>query len=199
MDNQKIVANNHHLKLITYEGGQHLVTYKYNNNQAFVDTLIAVNRNQKMEDLYCNYFNYWYNTVQGGLFCNFSSHSAPSKYGSWGVKEFMTDTLAPKYMGLKNCVFNFNSTPPSQIKDVGKSQGLNVYPVPVKNGILNIEHRFKKPKITLYDITGKTIEYNIITEDLNSLSIKVKHYSGFAILSLKDNSKYLSKPVIFTE
>ncbi len=104
MDALKVVADKHNIGLVAYEGGQHLVTYAYNNNAAFVDTLIAVNRHQRMENLYCNYFDYWYSTVQGGLFCNYSSHGLPSKYGSWGVKEFLADTLAAKYAGLKNCV-----------------------------------------------------------------------------------------------
>ena len=199
MDKQKTIAQNHNLKLITYEGGQHLVTYKYRENQAFVDTLITVNRNPAMENLYCEYFNYWYNTVDGGLFCNFSSHGTSSKYGSWGIKEFMNDTLAPKYLGLKNCVFKFNTTPPSEIQDKKRSENINVYPVPAKNGILNINHNLKKPVVTLCDITGKSIGYDILSKTQNNLSIRVKQYTGFAILTLTDNRKLTSKPIIFTE
>jgi hypothetical protein len=198
MAKQKTIADNHNLKLVTYEGGQHLVTYSYRENQAFVDTLIAVNRNPEMENLYCAYFNYWYNTVQGGLFCNFSSHRTASKYGSWGVKEFMNDTLAPKYLGLKNCVFKFNTTPPSQTEIKKRTQNLNVYPIPAKDGILNISHKLDNPVVALCDIAGKSIDYNIIYETQNNLSIKVKRYTGFAILTLKDNCEITSKPVVFT-
>ncbi len=198
MDKQHRVAVEHNLKLIAYEGGQHLVTYKYNNNKAFVDTLIAVNRNPRMEDLYCSYFNYWYNIAGKGLFCNFSSHGTPSKYGSWGVKEFMNDTLAPKYLGLKNCVFKYNSALPMQLKIEKKFGELIVYPVPAKNGILNIDHNFNNPNILLCDIAGKPIKYNVLNEEQNSFTIKVNHYTGFAILTLIDNREFTSKPVIFT-
>jgi len=106
MQDIKLVSQNHNVDYIAYEGGQHLVSYAYTSNSNFINTLIEVNRDSRMEDLYCQYFNYWYDTIQGGLFCHFTSHNKPSIYGSFGIKEHFGDTLSPKYLGLKNCVFD---------------------------------------------------------------------------------------------
>ncbi|MBC8196400.1 MAG: T9SS C-terminal target domain-containing protein [Candidatus Marinimicrobia bacterium] len=124
MQDGKLVAQNHNVEYIAYEGGQHLVSYAYTSNLNFVNTLIEVNRNPRMEDLYCQYFNYWYDTIQGGLFCQFTSHYKPGIYGSWGVKEHMNDTLAPKYLGLKNCVFNANAM--SMLGDLNQDGTINI-------------------------------------------------------------------------
>lgn len=112
MDDQKAVADAHGLELIAYEGGQHLAASPtYHNDTAYVAKLIAANHDPLMQAMYCDYFNHWYDSTQAGIFVNFTSHGLYSKYGSWGVKEYMNDTLNPKYLGLQNCVFSYNSIP----------------------------------------------------------------------------------------
>lgn len=106
------VANDHNLDLIAYEGGQHLVAYwPYNQNDAYVDKLLDANRDPRMQGMYCDYFDAWYDTFDGGLFANFSSHGGYSMHGAWGVKETYEDVSAPKYLALQNCVFNSNALP----------------------------------------------------------------------------------------
>lgn len=112
MTNNLAVANTHNLDLICYEGGQHLVATGNNMNiDVLTNKLKATNHHEGMTGLYCDYFNYWYEQA-GGLFCHFSSTGRYSKYGSWGVKEFEHDTLNPKYIGLQNCVFAYNTVEP---------------------------------------------------------------------------------------
>lgn len=119
MDATKTVADNHGLDLLAYEGGQHLVAYfPYYNDTAFVRKLLDVNRHPRMQSMYCEYFEHWYDTTQADMFCAFSSHGAYSKYGAWGMKESYEDTLAPKYLGMRNCVFSQNHIdPPLAVAD----------------------------------------------------------------------------------
>ncbi len=125
IDEQKVVATDHGLELGAYEGGQHMVAYGYLNNETLTQKLTDANRHARMENLYCEYLNYWYDNVPNGLFANFSSISAFTKWGSWGIKEYtgQPDEAAPKYLAFKNCVFNANILP----------IGLNKFDVNVTN------------------------------------------------------------------
>ncbi len=110
MQDQKAVADQHNLKLVAYECGAHLVATGNNtNNGTLTNKLISANRDTALQRMYCEYSNYWYQTTQGDLFCYFSSHGLYSQWGSWGLKETMTDTLSPRYLALQQCVFS--STP----------------------------------------------------------------------------------------
>ncbi len=105
------VAQSHAIDLITYEGGQHLVGSRGNENiEELTNKLIAANHHPKMKELYQQYFNHWYENY-GGLFVNFSSHGRYSKWGSWGIKEHMENFDNPKYKGLQKAVFSYNTLP----------------------------------------------------------------------------------------
>jgi hypothetical protein len=200
MDANKIVADTHNLQLIAYEGGQHLVANgTYQNDAAFTTKLTAANRHSRMQDLYCEYFNSWYDNTQAGMFCHFSSHGVYGKYGSWGVKEYMEDTLSPKYLGLQNCVFNFNTdTSTANIIEL-ENQLLKIYPVPSSSGYINIEHNFHKPTIYLYDITGRSIRFSIVAYSQKGFVLNAYGYKGFAILSLNQKDVFISRKVFFTD
>ncbi|MFK7970875.1 MAG: Ig-like domain-containing protein [Bacteroidia bacterium] len=120
MDACKVVADNHNLDLLAYEGGQHLVAYApYHNDTSFARKILDANRDPRLQSMYCEYFEHWYDTTQAAMFCAFSSHGAYSKYGAWGMKESYADTLAPKYLGMVNCVFSQNQIdPPLALADV---------------------------------------------------------------------------------
>jgi hypothetical protein len=134
----KAVADNHNLDLIVYEGGQHLVATGNNiNNDTLTQKLIAANRHNAMQDLYCTYFNYWYNNI-GSLFCHFSSTQRYTKWGSWGIKENQQDTLNPKYLGIKSCVFSYNDVSTTINSEV-RIQSLTVHPNPMHD-YLFIQH-----------------------------------------------------------
>jgi hypothetical protein len=202
MDANKTVADTHNLALIAYEGGQHLVAgASYYNDTAYVNKLIQANHHQRMESMYCDYFNYWYDSTAAELMCQFSSHGVYSKYGSWGVKEFMDDTLSPKYLGLKNCVFGYNTdTSTIEIEELSlKNQELTVYPVPSKNGQINVVHALNDPEIYLYDSRGASIPFNIEHIHNNAFVLHLEHYRGLAILLLRDGDHYLSKRILISK
>lgn len=202
MDANKTVADTHNLELIAYEGGQHLVASSaYYNDTAYVNKLTAANRDQRMQDLYCDYFNYWFDSTEAGMFCHFSSHGVYSKYGSWGVKEFMDDTLSPKYLGLQDCVFSYNTDTSSvaltkySIDDLG----LIIYPIPSTQGLINVDHCFSNPNVSLYNNMGQSIPFNIEWKGDKGLLLNVHDYTGFAVLLLNENGTFLSKKVLFVD
>jgi hypothetical protein len=97
---QKKVADRYGLKLVSYEGGQHMVgVMGGENSEKLTKTLHAANAHPRMGEIYRKYFDAW--TAAGGdLFCYFSSVSQWSKWGSWGMMQFYDDNPAssPKYM-----------------------------------------------------------------------------------------------------
>lgn len=156
MDN-KTVAANHNLQLICYEGGQHLVATGNNmNDTTLTAKLIATNHDTAMQNLYCDYFDYWYNNV-GGMFCHFSSHGTYSKYGSWGVREDYQDINNPKYLALKNCVFNANT--PTQNEESYDNDRISVLPNPAQEYIIvrSKDHEPVALNYNLFDYSGRNI------------------------------------------
>jgi hypothetical protein len=88
MQDNKKIADKYHLKLIAYEGGQHLMGFQgAENNQELTKKLQAVNRDARMGEIYKKYYDAWAN-AGGGVFATFSSTSRWHKWGSWGLVEF---------------------------------------------------------------------------------------------------------------
>jgi hypothetical protein len=97
---QKKVANKYGLKLVAYEGGQHMVGVGGGeNNEAMTRLFQTANRQPRMGAIYQRYFDGW-TTAGGDLFCYFASTSKWSKWGSWGIVEWFDEDGAksPKFM-----------------------------------------------------------------------------------------------------
>ena len=90
------------LELVAYEGGQHLAGRQgAENDEALTARLIAANRHPRMAAAYRRHFQIWA-ANGGGLYCAFSSVTAPSKWGSWGLLEAETQdpAEAPKWQAV---------------------------------------------------------------------------------------------------
>jgi hypothetical protein len=97
------IAQQHGVRLTAYEGGQHLVAPgESQNNGAFVDKLIAANRNPRMRSIYTRMLDGWYENSGQGLMVLFNYAEPPSKYGAWGLLESQEQELsqAPKYQAF---------------------------------------------------------------------------------------------------
>jgi hypothetical protein len=85
MRNIKQIANQHGLRLVAYEGGQHLVATGANVHVPEITELcIQANAHPQMRQVYQEYLS---RIRQSGLdmICVFSSVARPSKWGSWGT------------------------------------------------------------------------------------------------------------------
>ncbi len=99
---QAEVARRFGVTLVAYEGGQHLVGYGgAENDLLLTDLFVNANRSPRMYDLYRRHLRHW-STQGGGLFVAFNDVGKPSKWGSWGAREYLEQPLAdaPKERAL---------------------------------------------------------------------------------------------------
>jgi hypothetical protein len=91
---QKALAARYHVKLIAYEAGQHAVGVGGGENVDGLTRLLhQANRHPRMGRIYTKYLDAW--RASGGDLCAiFSSTGQWSKWGSWGMSEFMEETPA---------------------------------------------------------------------------------------------------------
>jgi hypothetical protein len=93
------VAEVFDVDMIAYEGGQHLVDWNTRKaDDGNNELLYAANRDRRMGDLYKKYMEAW-EKAGGKLFVQFSAPRIYSWYGSWGIKEYISQSRseAPKY------------------------------------------------------------------------------------------------------
>jgi hypothetical protein len=81
----------------------------------------------------------------------------------------MTQTQAPKYKALKECVFSATTT---GLRDVKLPVEVSVYPNPTLDGTLVIRHALNQPSVRLYDALGRQV--NATVTHLNDGEIKVQ-------------------------
>jgi len=87
MSASKKLADSVGMRLIAYEGGQHLVGVgEPVNDEQLTRLLIAANRDPRMGDVYKRYLEAW-DRISGDLMVMFASMQVPGKWGSWGLKE----------------------------------------------------------------------------------------------------------------
>lgn len=100
--------------LSLYEGGQHLSgNGGVENNQTIVNLFIAANKDSRMGDMYTLHLN---DLKAAGVnsICMFASHGTYSKWGSWGLKEYVgqPDGQSPKHVAYRDFIQN-NPLPPN--------------------------------------------------------------------------------------
>jgi len=83
------------LRLLAYEGGQHLVgVFGVENNVAISNLFVAANRDPRMQSAYVDYLQTW--KANGGeLFSVFALSFNNSRFGSWGIVEELGQTQRP--------------------------------------------------------------------------------------------------------
>lgn len=169
IEETKAITESEGLDLIAYEGGQHLVgTGGNENNDLLTQELTAANHHPDLEQVYCDYLNVWYEE-SGGLFAHFNSHYPFSKWGSWGLKETMTDFDNPKYQAVVNCVFNDNTV---HVPNTEQSNSkIIAYPNPSGNGRFTLANMPADEEWMLLDITGKEVEAEIIDPSSGAVQI----------------------------
>ena len=96
---QQKVADAFGVDLVAYEGGQHLVDWDTRQvDEAPNPLLYEANRDPRMGELYLEYLREW-DKAGGKVFVLFSAPRIYSWYGSWGLKEHISQdrNKAPKF------------------------------------------------------------------------------------------------------
>lgn len=92
------------LRLVTYEGGQHLAgVLGVENDTAIANLFNGVNRDARMGTAYTQHLDFW-RSVGGELFLHFTASSGYGKFGSWGAVEFLDQQTTPKQQALMNFI-----------------------------------------------------------------------------------------------
>ncbi len=100
MREQSALARKYNLRLVAYEGGTHFLgAGGAENNERLTQLIMATNRHPRIASLYRRYYQAWQESG-GWLFNYFASTGTWSKWGCWGILEYMDqDPLeAPKYL-----------------------------------------------------------------------------------------------------
>ena len=100
MLSSKAYADKIGLKLVSYEGGQHLAaTQSARYSEPVIKLLSDANRDPRMKEVYTRYLDYW-SEIGGGLFNHWISVGSYGKWGNWGSKEYRDQQNAPKHDAL---------------------------------------------------------------------------------------------------
>ncbi|WP_449420759.1 cellulose-binding protein [Phormidium nigroviride] len=98
------VAQKKGLKLVAYEGGQHIVGIQGNeNNEKLTNFFIELNRRPEMYELYTKLLENW-KEAGGTLFMQYLDIGLPSRWGSWGALEYVGQNGSPKYNALMDFI-----------------------------------------------------------------------------------------------
>lgn len=93
------VADKYDVPLVAYEGGQHFVGVGEDVNDPKIQALFTkANHDPGMKRLYAELYRGW-KYIGGTLFVHYAAPSLYSKWGSWGIKEYLYEprSEAPKY------------------------------------------------------------------------------------------------------
>ena len=96
---QANITKRYGVDLVAYEGGQHLVDHKTHSlKEGATPFLFQANKDPRMAQLYYHLLSGW-KEAGGKLFVLFSAPRSYTWHGSWGIKEYITQTAsqAPKY------------------------------------------------------------------------------------------------------
>lgn len=129
------------IDLIAYEGGQYLAS---NYGASPADTcaapaLIAANRDPRMTDIYCDYFNYWHDSIGGGIMMSFNLCEAYNEWGAFGMAEsvFQDPDSSVKMLSLQGCGTQGGTTSKSERMENEMRSGADwkVFPNPLRESI----------------------------------------------------------------
>ena len=104
MRQSRAIADKYQVRLIAYEGGQHLLGFQgAENDKQLTNLLLSANRAPEMEQIYQNYLDMWQTITDNGLFCLWLSMERWSKWGAWGLLEFydQDETTSPKFRAVR--------------------------------------------------------------------------------------------------
>lgn len=192
------LADSFDVDLFAYEGGQHLAGVNFQNDTTLTRKLIEANHHPRMRTIYCDYYDVWYG-LGGDLFCAFSFMSEPSRFGSWGLLDYMDqDTmLAPKWMAHWDCVFEYDQ--PTARFESTTQPDLSVYPNP-NTGQFSIDWTLESSGTArLLDMMGREVAQFELMTGKNSLNPQLSQAGVYLlVMTSKDHSFAQTKKMIIT-
>jgi hypothetical protein len=102
----RAVAERYKVRLIAYEGGQHMLGVQGAENDVALNVLFdAFNRDPRIKQVYLDYLAGW-KQAGGELFVHFSDVSRYTKWGRWGALEYIAQprASAPKFDAIETFI-----------------------------------------------------------------------------------------------
>lgn len=94
-------------RLLAYEGGQHLAGIgSSQNNQRVAALFSEANRDARMSGLYIQYLKDWEAMANGETIVLYNFSGRYSRFGNWGLLEYIEQTSSPKYDAISEFVKN---------------------------------------------------------------------------------------------
>jgi hypothetical protein len=102
---QADLARRFGVRLVAYEGGQHLVGYSGTpHDEALHSFFASANRDPRMGDLYRRHIAHW-REAGGSTYAFYNSMGEYSQWGCWGLLENEDDNHdAPKWRALRDMI-----------------------------------------------------------------------------------------------
>jgi hypothetical protein len=101
MTANKVIADKYNVKLMAYEGGQHLVGVgSVVENETISNLFITANKDPRMGTMYTKYLNGWRDNI-GNLFNLYRLSGQSSKHGSFGLLENINHENSAKFDAVK--------------------------------------------------------------------------------------------------
>ena len=130
MASHKQLAQQRGLKLVGYEGGQHIADIWGTLGDGIVNLFTKANRDPRMGQIYTDYLNTW--KQQGGdVMVHFTDIGVASRFGAWGALEHIGQTTSAKYAALLQYL---NATNPDRDGD-GVNNDQDAFPDDPKESV----------------------------------------------------------------
>jgi len=156
----KYYADSLGIKTYAYEGGQHLAAPYFGAADSCSTALLAAtNRHADMQDIYCEYYDYWYDTLGGDLHVAFVLAERYFEYGAFGLLEsqWQDTTTSPKWRAHNSCVFSTSVTTGLALNGDNEIEKEIVYPNPSDDIFYIKDIHDKNAVISVYNIYGQLI------------------------------------------
>lgn len=187
------------LDMVFYEGGQHITPHPFGEEPTYAQTLLDVQRDTAMYNMYNEWFDYL-RTLQEGddplQLMNFSFIAGRSaRYGSWGILETMGQDLsitpAPKYSAILEAI---EACDVSAHTEEAFREGYKIYPNPAKD-FITISGNLENSDILIFDNNGKVV----LHQKVNTKSAIIntgKLVTGTYLLQIENNQKKVTNKFI---
>ena len=181
--------------LVAYEGGQYLSSnYGLSPADGCSELNFSqANRDPRIKDIYCQYYDYWYDTLGGDLLMTFTLCEAYSPYGATGLVEsvFQDPDTVPKYQAHFDCFQDTGLITQLPFSEKKKDLGMQVYPNPTTSWV-NIHLASSSSTVQLYlsDLQGRRLQqlHGIASHEPVQLDLS-SFPAGVYFLSLWDGAE----------
>lgn len=156
----KYYADSLGIKTYAYEGGQHMAAPNFGAaDSCSTSILSATSRHTDMQTVYCEYYDYWYDTLACDLHVTFVLAEMYGEFGAFGLLEsqWQDTETSPKWKAHNSCVFENGSVGIDDHYVNYTNSEVIVYPNP-SDGIFFIkEEQAYDTQIWIYNSDGRLI------------------------------------------